>query len=53
MTRHLLLLLAAAFGSCMTFLTAATVPSNSRLLCDAYESALLRRASFRAPKPER
>jgi hypothetical protein len=27
--------------------------SNSRLLCDAYESALLRRASFSAPKPGR
>jgi hypothetical protein len=26
---------------------------NSRLLSDAYASALLRRASFSAPKPER
>jgi len=29
------------------------VPSNSRLLSDACASALLRRASFSAPKPER
>jgi hypothetical protein len=29
------------------------VQTNSRLLRDAYESALLRRASFSAPKPGR
>ena len=27
--------------------------ANSRLLCDAYGSVLLRRASFSAPKPGR
>jgi hypothetical protein len=29
------------------------VPSNSRLLSDAYASALLRRASLSAPNPGR
>jgi hypothetical protein len=32
---------------------ASKAQSNSRLLSDAYASALLRRASFSAPKPGR
>jgi hypothetical protein len=30
-----------------------TLSANRRFLSDAYDSALLRRASYSAPKPER